>query len=156
MPQSLSKVALHVTFSTKDRLRVLNQRELRQHLEGYMVGILRNLDCPSIATRAVCDHVHTLFLLARTVTIADVVQTVKKESSKWVKDQAAARTDPYLAKSHWQKGYGVFSVSESMVSRVRRYIERQEEHHKRMTFQEEYRALLEKHGIAYDERYVWD
>lgn len=156
MPQSLSKVALHLTFSTKDRTRALAYPELRTQLEGYVVGILKNLGCPSISTRVVIDHMHTLFLLSRTETIANVVQMIKQESSKWIKQQMPDRKDPRLVRFHWQKGYGVFSVSESMIPRVRNYIEDQEQHHKRMTFQEEYVGLLKKHGVAYDERYVWD
>jgi putative transposase len=156
MPQSLSKIALHLTFSTKDRLRALAYPELRTQLEGYIVGILKNLGCPSIVTRAVIDHVHVLFLMSRTESTANVVQIVKQESSRWIKKQLPNREDPHLIKFQWQKGYGVFSVSESVIPSVKKYIENQEAHHKRMTFQEEYLGLLKKHNVAYDERYVWD
>ena len=156
MPQSLSRIALHLTFSTKDRVRALAYPELRTNLEGYIVGALNNLGCPSISTRAVIEHVHILFALSRTETLSNVVQMVKQESSKWIKRQMPDCKDPYLVKFRWQKGYGAFSVSESMIPRVKEYIENQEEHHKRMTFQEEYLRLLEKHDVAYDERYVWD
>jgi len=100
--------------------------------------------------------VHTLFLLSRTETISHVVQVVKQESSKWIKGQLPDRKDPRLVKFQWQKGYGVFSVSESVIPRVKAYISAQAEHHRRMTFQDEYRLLLDKHGVEYDERYVWD
>ena len=156
MPQSLSKVALHLTFSTKDRARAVAYPELRTRLEGYVVGILKKLGCPSISTRAVIDHMHSLFLLSRTETVSNVVRVVKQESSRWIKQQMPDRKDPHLVKFHWQKGYAVFSVSESMLPRVKQYIENQEEHHKRMTFQEEYLGFLQKHGVVYDERYVWD
>ena len=156
MPQSHSKIAMHLTFSTKDRVRALAYPELRTQLEGYIVGILKNLGCPSIATRALIDHLHSLFLLSRTETVSNVVQMVKQESSKWIKDQMPDRKDPHLVKFHWQKGYGVFSVSESMIPRVKKYIENQDEHHKRITFQEEYRGFLQRHNVAFDERYVWD
>ena len=156
MPQSLSKLALHLTFSTQDRLRALAYPELRTQLEGYVVGILKNLGCPSLSTRVVIDHLHTLFLLSRTESVSSVVQTVKQESSKWIKQQMPEIEDPYLIKFHWQKGYSVFSVNESLIPRVKTYIENQENHHKRMTFQEEYLGLLKKHNIAYDERYIWD
>ena len=156
MPQSHSKIALHLTFSTKDRVRALAYPELRTELEGYVVGILRNLGCPSIATRAVIDHFHTLFLMSRTESTSNVVQIVKQESSKWIKNQLPDRKDPHLIKFQWQKGYGVFSVSESAIPSVKAYIENQEENHKRMTFQEEYLELLKKHNVDYDDRYVWD
>ena len=156
MPQSLCNVALHLTFSTKDRVRALAYPELRSELEGYLVGTLNNLGCPSIATRVVIDHVHTLFLLSRTESIAHVVQELKQESSRWIKLQMPERRDPNLVKFHWQKGYGVFAVSESVIPKVKAYIENQEEHHKVRTFQEEYLELLKKHQVAYDERYVWD
>ena len=156
MPQSLSKLAIHLTFSTKDRIRALAYPELRAPLEGYIVGILKNLDCPSVSTCALIDHVHTLFLLSRTETISHIVQMVKQESSKWIKDQMPDLKDPHLIKFRWQNGYGAFAVSESMIPRVKQYIQNQDEHHKRMTFQEEYVALLKKHNVAYDDRYVWD
>jgi putative transposase len=156
MPQSLSNIAIHLTFSTKERERALAYPELRSQLEGYLVGALSNLGCPSISTRAEIDHIHTLFALSRTETVSHVVQMLKQESSKWIKLQLPDRKDPRLVKFGWQKGYGAFSVSESVVPRVKAYIEGQTEHHKRMTFQEEYRGFLEKHGIEYDERYVWD
>ena len=95
------------------------------------------------------DHVHLLFGLSRTLSIAEVVESVKTSSSKWIKAKPAD-----LADFHWQKGYGAFSVSDSEVDRVIDYI--QEQHHARTTFKEEYRSLLEHHGISYDERYVWD
>ena len=156
MPQSLANVALHLTFSTKDRTRALAYPQLRTNLEGYIVGILKNIECPSLATNAQIDHVHILFALSRTVTIAKMVQVVKQESSKWIKGQMPDQKDPHLAKFAWQKGYGVFAVSESVIPRVKVYIENQDEHHKRMTFQEEFRKMLEKHNVAYDEKYVWD
>jgi REP element-mobilizing transposase RayT len=156
MPQSLSKIALHLIFSTKNRVRAIAYPDLREHLDAYMVGILRNLKCPSIVTRSVIDHVHILFLLNRTATPADIVATVKRETSTWIKTQKADIKDPMLVKFAWQSGYGVFSVSESKIAAVKQYIERQEEHHERVTFQEEYREFLERHSVAYDERYVWD
>ena len=156
MPQSLSKMAVHLIFSTKDRTRALAYPELRIRLEGYLVGILKNLDCPSIATKSQIDHVHILFVLSRTKTVAEVVQMVKQESSAWIKDQCPDRKDPYLIKFHWQNGYAVFSVSESKISTVKKYIDNQDEHHKRVTFHEEYREFLNQHRVAFDEKYVWD
>jgi REP element-mobilizing transposase RayT len=115
------------------------------------VGTLRNLKCPSIITRSVEDHIHILCNLARTITIAKLLETVKSSSSEWVKEQTAGPKNFY-----WQNGYGAFSVSQSNVAEVKQYIDNQEEHHRKMTFQEEFRLLLRRHNVEYDERYVWD
>ena len=150
MPQSLSRVCLHLVFSVKDRRRVFVVEEMRAATAGYITGILKNLDC------SVTTHVHVLYLQSRTETVADVVATVKRESSAWIKDQPWARMNPNFAQFHWQNGYGVFSVSESNVEDVAKYIDGQMEHHKRATFQDEYRAFLKRHNVPYDERYVWE
>jgi putative transposase len=97
------------------------------------------------------DHIHILFELSRTVTISDVVEEVKKSSSRWIKTQG-----PEFRTFAWQAGYGAFAVSESSVGAVRDYIIRQQEHHRARSFQEEYRAFLERHRISFDEKYVWD
>lgn len=151
MSQSLAQVVLHITFSTKQRKRLLQDKQLREALDAYVVGTLCNIHCPSIITRSVDDHIHILCNLARTVAIAQLLKEVKASSSAWVKDRVADLRDFY-----WQGGYGAFSVSPSNVEQVSQYIANQEEHHRKRTFQEEFRLLLERHGIAYDERYVWD
>jgi REP element-mobilizing transposase RayT len=156
VPQSLSRILIHLTFATKNRERAIAYPDLREHLNAYVVGILRNLECPSIQVGAVIDHMHVLYLHSRTASVADAVATVKRESSAWIKTQKPEIKDPFLVKFAWQNGYAAFSVSESRVEAVRAYIANQEEHHKRLTFQEEYRKLLERHGVAFDERYVWD
>ncbi|MCC5848603.1 MAG: IS200/IS605 family transposase [Verrucomicrobia bacterium] len=156
MPQSISKIAIHLIYSTKNRHPFLTSEEMRVRVVAYQVGIFKQLDCPSIRTKVMPDHVHSLFLLGRTQSVADVVKNVKKDSSAWVKEHAVEWSDSMLRKFAWQTGYGAFSVSESNISKVIRYIEQQEEHHRKKTFQEEYRAFLEKHQIPYDERYIWD
>ncbi len=148
MPQSLANVLIHLVFSTKNREPTIAHERLSQ-LHAYIVGILDNLQCPSLRTGGIADHVHSLFSLHRTVAIADVVEEVKKGSSKWMKQQGV----PNFA---WQAGYAAFSVSESQRAAVIRYIEKQEEHHKQHSFQEELRAILTLHGVGYDERYIWD
>jgi REP element-mobilizing transposase RayT len=156
MPQSLSRILVHMTFSTKDRVRAIAYPDLRQSLNAYVGGILRNMKCPSIIVGSVTDHMHVLYVQTRTDTTSDVAESVKKESSRWIKEQKSDVKDPYLTKFAWQSGYAAFSVSESNADAVKAYIERQEEHHKRMTFQEEYRGFLQRHGVDFDERYVWD
>jgi len=114
------------------------------------------MDCPAVIVGSVIDHMHALFRLSRTVTVADAVGTLKKRTSAWIKEQKPEVKDPGLAKFAWQAGYGAFSVSASKVNDVRAYIAGQEAHHRRRGFQEEYREFLTRHGVAFDERYVWD
>ncbi|MGD9648591.1 MAG: IS200/IS605 family transposase [Pirellulales bacterium] len=151
MPQSLANVLLHVVFSTKNRQPFLRRADVRDTMTGYLVGTLRNIECPSLIVGVVEDHVHILCNLHRTVSIAHLVEQLKTNSSARIKEERAALRD-----FHWQNGYGAFSVSQSHVDPVRAYIADQEEHHRTRTFQEEFRLLLERHGVAFDERYVWD
>ncbi len=148
MPQSLAKILVHVIFSTKNR-EPLIPGDLRPALHAYVTGILKNLQCPSLQTGGTTDHVHTLLSLARTRSVAEVVEEMKKGSSKWMKQQS-------VRDFYWQAGYGAFSVGESQAAAVIRYIAQQEAHHRRVSFQEELRRFLDRYGVAYDERYVWD
>jgi len=116
-----------------------------------MATVLHNLGCPPVIINSREDHVHILFDLARTVAVSQAVEDVKKVSSKWIKTQGAE----FFAFA-WQAGYGAFAVSESNIPDVREYISNQSEHHRQKSFQEEYRAFLERHSVAYDEKYVWD
>ena len=150
MPQSLSRILIHLVFSTKNRERVLTP-VIQTELHPYLAGMLDNLQCPSLRVGGVQDHVHLFFGLSRTRTIAEVVETVKTSSSKWIKTKGAAFAD-----FHWQSGYGAFSVSQSDAETVAAYIRNQAQHHQKMTFQEEYRRLLERYQVAFDEQYVWD
>lgn len=150
MPQSLARLHIHLIFSTKNRAPVLLD-EIRPALHRYMAVVLQNLGCPPTLINSVEDHVHILFDLGRTVAVSEAVEAVKKSSSKWIKTQGAE-----LAGFSWQAGYGAFAVSESNVSAVREYIANQREHHREKSFQEEYRTFLERHGVAFDERYLWD
>jgi REP element-mobilizing transposase RayT len=149
MPQSLSKVLVHIIFSTKHREPFIGP-EIRPRLHAYLVGILDNLKSPSLQTGGVADHVHILFALGRTISQADLVEEVKKSSSKCMKAEGG------VARFTWQAGYGTFSIGESQADTVIHYIQNQEEHHRKVTFQEEFRKFLEKYKVAYDERYVWD
>ena len=156
MPQSLARIVVHMTFSTKDRVRAIAYPELRADLNAFTGGVLRHLKCPAIVVGSVIDHMHILYLQARTVATSVVAETVKRETSRWMKEQKPDVKDPHLVKFAWQNGYAAFSVSESNVEKVQAYVASQEDHHKRVTFQEEYRAFLKKHGIEFEERYVWD
>ena len=150
MPQSLSRILIHLVFSTKNRERVLTPA-IQTELHPYLAGTLDHIECPSLQVGGVADHVHLFFGLSRTCTIADMVETVKTSSSKWIKTKGAEFAD-----FHWQSGYGAFSVSQSDADEVVAYVRNQARHHQKMTFQDEYRAFLKKHGLEFDERYVWE
>jgi putative transposase len=150
MSQSLVKNLIHLVYSTKQRQRWIGQAH-RDGLFAYQAGIYREWDSPALLIGGVEDHVHSLFALSKNHPLKKIVEEVKKGSSKWMKSDGPKNPD-----FHWQAGYGAFSVSQSNLEEVRRYIENQEEHHRRMTFQDELRALLVRHGIKFDERYVWD
>jgi REP element-mobilizing transposase RayT len=124
---------------------------LRDELHRYMGGILSHLDCQPLIVGGVEDHVHFLCALSRTCTVADMVKEVKRGSSLWVKTKSAG-----LDQFSWQNGYGAFSIGASQVESVRKYIAEQEQHHRRISFQDEFRMLLQRYGIEFDERYVWD
>ena len=151
MPQSLSNVTVHIVFSTKDRKPFLKDADLRAEMHKYLGGTSKTLKCPPIIVGGVEDHIHLLARQSRTITLADWVKELKRVTSIWVKQR-----DDRMSAFQWQAGYGAFSVSQSDVDRVEEYIKRQEEHHKRFDFKTEFRTLLERYEIEYDERYVWD
>lgn len=151
MAQSLAKVYMHVVFSTKNRAPFLADKKLRRETHAYLAGSCRRLGIPSLIVGGVEDHVHISCYMSRTITMADFIAEIKRESSKWIKTKDVA-----LSEFHWQSGYGIFSLSPSHVDDLRRYIEGQEEHHRKETFKDEYRRLLRKYDIEFDERYVWD
>lgn len=150
MPQSLSAVYLHAVFSTKERRPFLSDRELRLSLNGYLGEISKRLECAPLRVGGVEDHVHILVRLGRTVTQADWIKELKRASTLWLKSK------PVTSDFSWQGGYGCFSVSVSNLDAVTAYIDNQEEHHKKHSFQDEFRALLRKHGETWDEKYLWD
>jgi len=151
MPQSLAKILVHTVFSTKDRRPFLRDKSLRDELHRYLGGILTRLDCQPIIVGGVEDHVHILSTLARTCEVAEMVKEVKRGSSLWIKTKSADLQD-----FAWQNGYGIFSIGFSQVQSVRNYIAEQENHHHKVSFQDEYRQLLNRYDIEFDERYVWD
>jgi REP element-mobilizing transposase RayT len=194
MPQSLSRLIVHIVFSTKARVPILRE-SIRGELYAYLAGVLRNLECPAIKlapfrrtlktihrrdaeTRrkahsscslrlcvsavkngnsytiklgGTADHMHLLCLLSKNLALAKLVEEFKTGSSRWLKTKG-----PEFQSFHWQSGYGGFSVGESGLEAATRYIDQQEEHHRKVSFQDEYRMLLEKYRVPYDERFVWD
>jgi putative transposase len=150
MPQSLSEILIHVVFSTKDRTPAIPEK-WQAPLHAYLAGICRTAGCEGLRVGGVADHVHLAVRLARTVTVAALIEELKTASSKWIKTKAAG-----LNGFHWQRGYGAFSIGRSQLPALFRYIDAQAEHHRTKTFQDEYRELLERYAITFDERYVWD
>ena len=151
MPQSLSAVYVHLVFSTKNRRPFLRYTATRVELHAYLGGISKTLECPPIQVGGIEDHVHVLARLGRTITQADWVKELKRVSNLWLKERG-----PEFAAFEWQGGYAAFSVSQSNLEAVAEYVRDQQEHHAKMGFQDELRALLRKHNLEFDERYVWD
>jgi putative transposase len=150
VPQSFSSILVHLVFSTENREPWIRS-PIDSQLYAYATTVLKNADCPALAMNGMADHLHTLFRLSRTKTVAAVVEELKISTSKWIKTKG-----PDFQGFHWQSGYGAFSVSQSNVASVVEYIRKQSEHHRGVSFQDEMRALLRKHEIPIDERYAWD
>jgi putative transposase len=150
MAQSLSKVYVHITFSTKDRLNTIG-KDVKESLYEYIGGICRNLECNPVRVGGHSDHIHVLCILSKKITQIKLMEEIKKQSSKWLKTKGEKYSGFY-----WQNGYGIFSVNPSEIDFVVNYINTQEDHHKKITFQDEFRAFLKKYNVEYDERYVWD
>jgi REP element-mobilizing transposase RayT len=150
MAQSLSKILVHLVFSTKHRAPLLPATPFAG-LHAYTQGILKTQKCQLIEMNNVADHVHILFELHRTEALSDAVMHVKKGTSRWLKEQSLEFSD-----FDWQEGYGAFSIGRSQRDEVVRYIRLQQEHHAAVSFQYEFRILLERYEIEFDERYVWD
>src|ERR1044072_3586398 len=151
MSQSLSRLWTHLIFSTRDRFPFLKEPELKNSMHRYLASVLRSHDYETLIVGGTSDHMHALFALSRKHSVATVVKEIKRTSSAWAKELSAS-----CKQFHWQNGYGAFSVSQSHLDRVYRYIERQEQHHRRVTFQDEYRGFLGRYGIEYDENYLWN
>ena len=151
MAQSLAQIYVHIVFSTKDRKPWLRDDGVRDQLYAYMATILRdNVDSPALIINGVEDHVHALVRLSRKFPAMKVIQESKVETSKWAKRQASVASD-----FAWQAGYGAFSVSASALKQVKKYLQKQQEPHRRMSFQDEFRELCRRHGLELDERYAW-
>lgn len=150
MPQSLVKNYLHIIFSTKLR-RPLISTPFDEKLYAYLGGICKNQECVPVQIEGYRDHVHILCLLSKKITLVKFMEDLKTHSSKYMKTLS-----PELKDFYWQDGYGAFSVNPSQVSIVRDYIQNQEKHHQKRSFQKEYIAFLKKYQVEYDERYLWD
>ena len=148
MSQSLSHVIVHIIFSTKDRADSIPPT-LEPKLHAYIAGIIRNHESEAFRVGGTSNHVHIACTLPKTISQSDFLKTIKTESTKWLKHQG-------IEEFHWQRGYGIFSVSSSQCDTVIEYISNQYEHHKKATFQEEFKAFLIKYNVKYNEEYLWD
>ena len=151
MPQSLSVVYIHLVYSTKNRQPFLRDPEARADLHSFLGGISKKLDCAPIIVGGVEDHVHLLCRFGRSITQAEWIKELKRNSNLWLKDQ-----DDKYRDFEWQKGYADFSVSQSNLEQVKQYIANQEAHHRKMSFQDEVRELLRRHQQEWDEKYFWE
>lgn len=148
MAQSLSKVIIHIVFSTKNRTPLLKEN-IRLKTHAYIATIIRDMDSNAYRVGGTEDHIHIACSLPRTISQSDFLKKIKSNSSKWIKEQG-------IHNFYWQKGFGVFSVSSSHLSVLLEYIDNQKKHHENVTFKNEFRKLLEKYNIKYDEKYVWE
>jgi putative transposase len=151
MPQALSAVYLHVVFSTKERRPWLRDSAVRKSLHAYLGSVSKQLDCPVLLAGGVEDHVHLLARFGRKMSQSEWIKELKRVSNRWLKEQG-----PDYFDFEWQGGYAVFSVSCSNLEAVMKYIADQEKHHQKTGFQDELRALLKRHQLEHDERYLWD
>jgi putative transposase len=150
MGQSLVKQYTHIIFSTKYQQPLIID-SIEEELYKYIGGICRNLDCSPVVVGGYKNHVHILCLLSKKVALMKLLETVKTNSSKWVKT-----LDNRLSNFYWQNGYGAFSIDSRQTDKTEKYIKNQRDHHRVKTFQEEYLAILKEYNMEYDERYLWD
>ena len=150
MSQSLTNLLIHLTFSTKFHQPFLST-DIEKELFPYLSKIFRSYDSPVISINGNLDHMHILFSLSKKFALCSVIEAVKKNSSKWIKTKGTRYKN-----FHWQNGYAAFSVDQSNVERIKKYITNQKIHHQKKTFKEEYLLLVKKYNMKYDERYMWD
>lgn len=147
MSQSLSKILVHLVFSTKDRTPTITE-PLKPKLHAYLAGIVSNLDSHAVRIGGTNDHIHILLELSKNRALAEVVQQIKRSSSKWMKEQG-------VRKFYWQNGYGAFSIGESAKKALIAYIDNQEKHHAKWSFANEFRKLCMEYDVPLNEDYAW-
>lgn len=150
MPQSLVMNYVHITFSTKHRINLIDEK-IEAELFKYLGGICKSLECQPFIVGGYQNHIHILCSLSRKISLMKLIEELKSHSSKWIKNRWEGYNNFY-----WQNGYGGFSVNPNQVDVVKEYIANQREHHRKKTFKEEFLAFLHKYDIEYDQRFVWD
>jgi REP element-mobilizing transposase RayT len=150
MPQSLSKIYVHFVFHTKNNTPWIS-KDVEKELHPYMSAVMRAMDSPALIVGGASEHIHILCILSRKIPVCKIAEVVKKSSSKWMKTKG-----PQLKNFRWQDGYGAFSISHSMVGRVRSYIRNQRIHHQKLPFKDEFLSLLNKSELEYEIKYLWE
>jgi putative transposase len=150
MAGTYTKLYYHIVFSTKNRKPLINE-PIETELHKYISGIIRNLEGSCIEINGTADHLHILSIIPPKISVSDALRSIKAGSSKWIHD-----SKPESPQFGWQDGYAAFTVSASQVESVRQYIRDQKTHHHVRDYKTELLGLLDKHGIEYDERYLWD
>ncbi len=149
MAQSLSQLFVHLIFHIKNNSCIIRNEE-KEHLYAYMGSIIKDNESMPILINGTEDHVHILCVMSKNIALAKLIEEIKRHSSRWIKTK-----NQYYTSFAWQGGYGGFSVSPSLHDKTKRYIENQEQHHKKITFKEEYLLFLKEYGISYNEDYLW-
>lgn len=150
MPQSFDQLYVHLIFSTKHREHLISA-DIQSELYAYIGGVIKNIGCIPIQIGGTSDHIHILCTLSKKITLIKLLEEVKRSSSRWIKTKGDVYSNFY-----WQDGYGAFSIGHIQTQDVIKYIAEQDNHHQKISFQDEYRQFLKKYKIEYDERYVWD
>jgi putative transposase len=150
MSHSYSRLLVHLIFSTKNRQPLITDN-IREELHAYLIGILRNLESPSIRLNSTDDHIHILFLQSKNKALENIVEEIKRGSSKWIKTKGPEFSDFY-----WQTGYAAFSVGQKGIDNVVAYISNQQEHHKSLSYIDEIKDMFQKLGLDFDEKHFFD
>ncbi len=150
MAQTLVSLLVHIVFSTRNREDFITP-DIEPQLYAYLGGIAKNHGARLLAAGGTANHVHLLLSQSKNLALSDLMEDLKKSSSVWIKTQGDE-----FARFLWQEGYGAFSIGESQVPAVKAYLARQKEHHQKKSFQAEFVAFLEKYGIEYNEKYLWN
>jgi len=149
MSQSLSKLYVHLIFHVKNNMSAIRQEDEKE-LFAYIGGIIKLSKSIPVCINGTEDHIHVLCIMSKNVSLADLLEDIKRNSSRWIKTK-----DDHYQSFAWQGGYSGYSVSQSKVEVVERYIQNQKEHHKHQTFREEYIQFLKENGVEYNEEYLW-
>lgn len=149
MAQSLSKLYLHIIFHVKNSSPIINIDEEKE-LYAYIGSIIKDNESIPIVINGVQDHIHILCIMSKNIALAKLVEEIKRHSSRWIKTKSS-----YYSSFGWQGGYAGFSVSPALHDKTKGYIQKQKEHHKKMTFKEEYLLFLKEYDIDFNETYLW-
>ncbi|MCW3127012.1 MAG: Transposase family [Bacteroidetes bacterium] len=150
MPNTYSQIYIQIVFAVKGRQNLI-PKENREELHKYISGIVHNRDQKMLSIFAMPDHAHLLIGMKPSIAISDIVRDIKAGSSQFINEKEWVK-----GKFHWQEGFGAFSYSRSQIDQVIKYILNQEQHHKKVTFREEYLDFLKKFDVEYDEKYLFE